>query len=140
MELKKYVQKPEGAALFSAFAAGMLTHLFALTNVLHNYDDIVIQPNDYGWGLPLGRWLLNILGGRAISWFGNYDLPLVNGLMLIVMVAVAATFFVAVFQLSTKGAVCVGIVFAVAPAVTSTMFFRFLGAYYGLAILPVKAF
>lgn len=128
-------KKAEWMALKSTFIVGVITHLFALTNVLHNYDSVGLQPYGYGTGLESGRWLLSLLAWRAIDWFGQYNLMMFNGLLMILLLAVAAAFFVSVYQLSEKSALCVGAIFATAPAVTSTMFFRYTAPFYGLAIL-----
>ena len=130
-----YFKKAELMALKSTVIAGVITHLFALTNVLHNYDSVGLQPYGYGTGIESGRWMLNLVAWRVIDWFGQYNLPMVNGLLMILLLAVAAAFFVSVYQLSEKSAFCIGVIFATAPAVTSTMFFSYTAPFYGLAIL-----
>ena len=134
VKIGNYFRKAEMMAIKSTLIAGVITHLFALTNVLHNYDSVGLQPYGYGTGLESGRWLLNLIAWRAIDWFGDYNLPLVNGLLMLVLLAVSAALFVSVYDLNDKSAVCVGVIFATAPAVTSTMFFSYTAALYGLAI------
>ena len=130
-----YFKKAEMVALKSTFVIGVITHLFALTNVLHNYDSVGLQPYGYGTGLESGRWLLSLLAWRAIDWFGQYNLPMINGLLMIFLLSVAAALFVSVYGLREKSAFCVGVIFATAPAVTSTMFFGYTAPFYGLGIL-----
>lgn len=122
-------------ALKSTLIVGIITHLFALTNVLHNYDSVGLQPYGYGTGIESGRWFLNLVAWRAIDWFGQYNVMMFNGLLMILLLAVSAALFVSVYRLSEKSAICIGVVFATAPAVTSTMFFRYTAPFYGLAIL-----
>ena len=122
-------------ALKCTLLVGVITHLFALTNVLHNYDSVGLQPYGYGTGLESGRWLLSLLAWRAIAWFGQYNVMMFNGLLMILCLAISAALFVSVFRLKEKSALCIGAIFATAPAVTSTMFFRYTAPFYGLAIL-----
>jgi len=134
VKIKTLFGKAEMMAFKSTLIAGVITHLFALTNVLHNYDSIGLQPYGYGTGIESGRWLLNLVAWRAIDWFGQYNIPLVNGLLLILLLAAAAAVFVSVYGLNEKSAVCIGVIFATAPAVTSTMFFSYTASLYGLAL------
>ena len=134
VKLRNLFGKAEWLALKSAFIAGVVTHLFALTNVLHNYDSVGLQPYGYGTGIESGRWLLNLIAWRAIDWFGQYNLPMINGLLMIFLLSVAAALFVSVYGLREKSAFCVGVIFATAPAITSTMFFSYTAALYGLAL------
>jgi len=135
VKIKTLFGKAELMALKSTLIAGVITHLFALTNVLHNYDSIGLQPYGYGTGIESGRWMLSLLAWRAVDWFGQYNLPLINGLLMIGLLAAAAAVFVSVYGLNEKSAACIGIIFATAPAVTSTMFFSYTAPFYGLAIL-----
>ena len=135
VKIKTLFGKAEMMALKSTLIAGVITHLFALTNVLHNYDSVGLQPYGYGTGIESGRWLLNIVAWRAVDWFGQYNLPLINGLLMILLLALAAAVFVSVYGLRKKSALCIGVIFATAPAVTSTMFFGYTAPFYGLAIL-----
>ena len=107
-----YFKKAEMVALKSTFVIGVITHLFALTNVLHNYDSVGLQPYGYGTGLESGRWLLSLLAWRAIDWFGQYNLPMINGLLMVLLLSVAAALFVSVYGLREKSAFCVGVITA----------------------------
>ena len=135
VKLGDYFKKAEWMAFKSTFLVGIITHLFALTNVLHNYDSIGLQPYGYGTGIESGRWFLNLVAWRAIDWFGQYHLMMFNGLMLIALLAASAALFVSVYRLNEKSALCIGAIFATAPAITSTMCFRYTAAIYGLGIL-----
>ena len=135
VKIGELVKKPEKIAFQSTLLIGFITHLFALTNVLHNYDSIGLQPYGYGTGMESGRWLINLIAWKAIAWFGDYNVPMINGLLMIFLLAVSAALFVSVYGLNEKGAFCVGTIFATAPAITSTMFFSYTAALYGLGIL-----
>ena len=61
-DTKQYFQKPWNCAFASAMIVGFVTHLYALTNNLQNYDNIAQQPTGYGVGITSGRWLLSVMG------------------------------------------------------------------------------
>lgn len=129
-------KSPEATAVVAALVCGFVTHLFGLVNVLHNYDDIGIQPFGYGTGITSGRWFLSALGDLLCDLGISYNLPLVNGLLFLMLLAVAAGFTVNIFHIQNKQyAAVIGMLFTVFPAVTSTMFFRYTTVYYGIAIL-----
>lgn len=136
MKIDKKHRTPEWVGISAAFVCGVVTHLFGLVNVLHNYDDIAQQPRGYGAGITSGRWLLSILGDLA-DWFGgNYNLPVVNGLLFLVLIACSAGLMVSAFQIqSTKHAALVGMLFVVFPSAFSTLAFRYTAVYYGIGIL-----
>lgn len=139
MKLKaEQLKTPEGIAVITSFLTGFLAHHFALTNVLHNYDDIGQMPTGYGTGITSGRWLLSLMGDFFQAIGGNYNLPFFNGLLFLAIIAVAAGFFVSVFHIRGRVfSALIGMLFAVFPSVTSTMFFRYTSVYYGIALLLV---
>lgn len=136
MNLIKTCKTPERTASIAALISGVTVHLFGLVNVLHNYDDITQQPGGYGTGITSGRWLLSLLGDCFDAIGGNYNLPLVNGVLFLGLIAIAAGFLISVFQIQSRGfAVLIGALFAVFPSAFSTLVFRYTSAYYGIAIL-----
>jgi len=123
-------------AVIAAMICGTITHLFALVNVLHNYDDIAQQPYGYGTGITSGRWFLTILGDFCQKWGGNYNLHFVNGMLFILLIAISAGFLVSALQIRGKvTSALIGMLFVVFPTATSTLHFRYTAVYYGLAIL-----
>ena len=128
-------QKPSHWAAAAAFWGGMPVHLFGLVNILHNYDDIAQQPRGYGTGVTSGRWLLSILGDFCDAIGGNYNLPVLNGLLFLLLIAISAGFLVSAFHIrSWRAAALMGILFAVFPSAFSTLVFRYTSGYYGLSI------
>ena len=99
---KHGLQTPFGIAVAAAMGVGTVTHLFGLVNILHNYDDIAQQPRGYGTGISSGRWLLSQLGDCAHWLGGNYNLPLVNGLLFLLLIAISAGFLVASFDIQNR--------------------------------------
>ena len=146
MDIKKlwknpWKQTPEFYAVVSALAYGFLVHLFALTNVLHNHDNIASQPGGYGLGVDMGRWFLEILG-RFFDKAGlNYNLPSVNGYVYIALLAVAAALLVSVLKIRSKiSAALIGALFVAFPTVTATMIYRYTTIFYGIsAVMAVLA-
>ena len=138
---KGWKNTPEFAAAVSALVYGMLVHLFALTNLLHNHDNIASQPGGYGMGVELGRWFLEILG-RFFDKAGlNYNLPSVNGLLYIALLAVAAAVLVSVLKIRSRvSAALIGGLFVAFPTVTATMIYRYTTIFYGIsAVMAVMA-
>lgn len=129
-------KSPEGIAIVTAVLGGIVVHLFGLVNILHNYDDIAVQPNGYGTGITSGRWFLTLFGNFVKDNLGGYNLSWINGVLFILLLAVASGFFVSAFEIkNVKSAMLIGLAFVCFPAVTSTLFFSYTAPYYGLAIL-----
>ena len=129
-------KRPEWAAWAAAMCCGVITHGFGLVTILHNNDDIGQQPFGYGTGITSGRWLLQILGDFVQDNGFGYNLPLVNGLLFLFLIAVTAAVAVSALQIQKRGsAALMGMLFAVFPAVTGTMFFRYTVVYYGVSLL-----
>lgn len=138
---KDWKNSPEFCAAASALVYGMLVHLFALTNLLHNHDNIASQPGGFGLGVDMGRWFLEILG-RFFDKAGlNYNLPSVNGMIYIALLAVAAALLVSVLKIRSKvSAVLIGGLFVAFPTVTATMIYRYTTIFYGIsAVMAVMA-
>lgn len=130
------LKNPAFLAFVTALCAGVLVHLFALTNPLHNYDDLAVQPLGFGTGISSGRWLLEILGTKSIQLGIGYNLPTLNGLVFLFYLSLAAGFLVSALKLrSPVFSVMIGILVVVFPSTASTMYFRYTAPYYGLGIL-----
>lgn len=129
-------KKPWQWAVCVSFFFAVSAHLFALTNPLHNYDDIVAQPLGYGTGVYSGRWFLQTLGDAALKADLCYNVTALNGLMLLLLLAIAVGFLVSALNLRCRSLACVmGALFLVFPTSASIMMFRFTAPYYGLSLL-----
>ena len=136
LKIADRLPKPVKLAAISAFICGLVTHLYAIVNNLHCADDIAQQPRGYGTGITSGRWFLSLLGDFMESIGGNYNLPLVNGILFILVLAFAAGFLVHTLDIQKKAsALWLGMLFVVFPTVTVTMLFRYTTVYNGLAVL-----
>lgn len=110
--------------------------VFALTNVLHNHDNIAVYLSGYGTGLTSGRWFLTLLGDCIGKIWGNYNIPFFNGLLSIFLLSLSACFIVDLFEIKSKVlSGMVGALFLCYPTVTSTMLYRFTIGYYAFAVL-----
>lgn len=127
-------------AFVAAVVVGFFIHLFGLLNIIHNYDDIFVNPVGFGSTIQSGRWGLALLGGVFHLLFGSYNIPLLYGVIFLVFVGLAAAQLIEMFQIqSQKIAVVIGILFVVFPAATATLFFKFTAHYYGIAIFLAVA-
>lgn len=137
----RWKQTPEFTAVVSALVYGMLVHLFALTNILNNHDNIASQPGGYGMGVDMGRWFLEVLG-RLFDKVGlNYNLPSINGVIYIALLAAAAALLVSALKIRSKiSAALIGALFVAFPTVTVTMIYRYTAMFYGIsAVMAVLA-
>ena len=137
MNLEKIKKTPEAAAALWAVVVGIIAHLFALTNPLHNYDNILQNPQGVGAGVTSGRWFLDFLGTVNTDVLDlNYNLPLTKGLAFIVLIALTSAILVNILKIrSNVSASLLGCLMVTFPAVCSTMAFRYTADYYGIALL-----
>ena len=137
MEFKKMSRlSSTKLAAISAFVCGICVHLYALVNNLYNYDDIAQQPKGYGTGITSGRWFLTLLGDFFDFWGGNYNLPLINGVLFLILLSISVALLVEVLEIHKKSStVLIGALFTVFPTATATLFFRYTAVYYGVGIL-----
>lgn len=134
--MKEKWKTPPMTAGLAALLCGTGVHLFGLVNILHNYDDIAQLPAGYGAGVTSGRWLLSLLGDLMDKLGGNYNLPLVNGVLFLAMIGLAAGLLADIFGIRNRvHAALLGVVMAVFPSAFSTLLFRYTAAYYGLGIV-----
>ncbi len=127
----EWLSSAHALAFISCFTAGVLTHLYALTNKIPNWDDIT-DVNWFGMGTELGRWLLPHVWRMSTS----YSAPAVHGLQAIALVAAAAAVCIAALGVRDRAAgVLTGVSFAVFPALVSGMTYMFTVHCYALAIL-----
>lgn len=133
---KKFLSEPPWIAMISTAISGLAIHLFCLINIIHNHDNITLLPTGYGSGAVSGRWLLHILGYFDIKIMGCYNLPWLNGIIAILLLAPSAYLLIDVFQVRRRSFVIpLSIGFAAFPSVVSCLLFRFTVAYYFFAVL-----
>lgn len=140
MKIQSISEKPWAVGAVSALAFGVITHLFGLVNILHNYDDIAQQPGGYGTGITSGRFVLTIVGDIVSYLGGNYNLPFVNGILFLMLIAASVGLLIATLNIKSRVfAVVIGMLFAAFPTATSTLLFRYTSVYYGFGVLLAVA-
>lgn len=96
-DMKKRLSQEEKLAFLSTFIIGFFCHLFIFTNSMYNNDDIRNLYVDQD-RTDLGRWLLPYTAG--ISSF--FSLPVVNGILSLLFLALTSAVLVRIFQLKNK--------------------------------------
>lgn len=136
MPQKKIWKTPAGSAALAALISGVIVHLFGLVNTLHNYDDVFSAPFGYGSGIESGRFMLTFLGELAGFFRSNYSLPVVNGLLWIVLMALSVYLVISTLRIQSRThASLIGVLFAAFPTAASTLIHRFTAVYYGVGLL-----
>lgn len=117
------------------FFTGVWAYGFVITNVLHNYDSIVMTPGGYGTGIASGRWFLTVLGKFIGKYWGNYTLPLFNGMIAVLFITISACIIVAVLDIHSRVFSCIiGMLFISFPTLASSMLFMYTVHYYAFAV------
>ena len=116
---------------------GLLCHGIMLFNKYLTYDDanyFALVGSTY----KSGRWMLGILEDLTHVLFGSYpySIPVVNGFLTIIFIAIAACLIVNLFCINNKLLICAESMLLVStPVVTSMMGYMFTAPYYGLGLL-----
>ena len=114
---------------------GMAAHIYVITNSVQNYDSVTWFPKGVGAGIKSGRWMLNIFKSLE-SIGGCYNLPVFNGLLTLLVLAISACIIVNIFRIKDMlHCVLLGGILICFPSVTSTMVFMYTAPYYAIAIL-----
>ncbi len=135
---KKYkdIDNRYKVAFLATVICGLCAHLYQFTNKFFNFDELFHTPEGTGEGLALGRWGLFYLGRLVKHFFGNYSLPLVNGIVSLILIAFAACAVVKAFEI--RSGIIAGIIgglFAVFPSVICNFFFMYTSPYYSAALM-----
>lgn len=133
--MKEKWKTPAGTATAAALICGFVTHMYALVNTMHNYDDIAVQPNGVGGAMRLGRWLLEGLGAlwRYLGW--NFNLTWLNGVLFLLLLAASAGVLCLALQIRNRYlAALMGMLFVVFPTAVSSLVFRYTSIPYGIGI------
>lgn len=115
--------------LLSALCAGLITHLYKITNHIPNWDGLVFR-YDAQWMIGLGRWFLAVV--CSLSSF--YDLPFLNGLIAILFHGFGAVCICKILNIQKKTtAFLIGALTATFPVVTSVMMYSYVADGYSIA-------
>ena len=134
-KLKEHAKEPEGLAVWVTLLFGFIVHLFSITNIIHNYDDVAVAIQGYGTGLTSGRWALSLMGDFFLKHFGLWNVSYLNSLAFLLLIALSASYVVRIFRINNKmAAILTGMILVCFPTATSTLFFKYTVAFYGVAI------
>ncbi|MFI3200389.1 MAG: glucosyltransferase domain-containing protein [Eubacteriales bacterium] len=115
---------------------GLTTYLYLFTNNLNNYDNMEVTPEGVGTGLTSGRWFLMVVAKFIeVIWGGTYNVPLFNGLVTIVVLAVSSCVLIRVLEIGNPY-LCslIGVITVVYPTIAASMLFSYTVGYYAFAI------
>lgn len=133
---KKKLSKSEKTAFLWSLLIGLMTHFYVFTNKLYNYDELYSTPGSFGVGKENNRWFLELLGHFMSKIFGgSYSLPLFNGGLALILLAVSSVLIVRMFEVKSR--ILAGVIggFLVSfPAVTCMFFFMYTSVFYSISI------
>lgn len=135
--LRKYNKIPKiyRYTFWCTFFVGMLTHLYILTNKLPTFDDMLCL-NSFGGSFGLGRWFLGVLGLLKYKILGNYSMPMLNGTLAILLVALFACLINKILENDNiLVAMLMGIILVVFPTIAGNLSFMFTGYYYSFSMV-----
>jgi len=124
------ISKEFKIAFLSACFAGIIVHLYVFSNLLLNWDSCGRSYSAES-GLLSGRWAF-----RFVSSFSTfYQLPVVNGLISIIMIALTAGITVSLLRLSHPASVVFVAAFLVSyPTVSNAFAYMFAADLYFVAL------
>lgn len=121
---KNKISLQQKITFISTLIIGCIAHLFAVTNVLHNYDDIRCTPGGAGAGVTSGRWMIGLINGVWNKYWGVYNLTFFNGIVVLVLISVSACIVVRIFEVrKIVNCILIGGVLITFPSITSMLFF-----------------
>ncbi len=121
-----HISRQQMVAFVSSLIAGLLAHLYQMTNMLLNCDTVMAyyrMGDPYSFDTLLGnigndRWLLP-LSEMTISWFNT---PVVAGSVILLLCALFSLILVDLFDIKTTvGAITCGAIVSSYPTITSYM-------------------
>lgn len=123
------------AVLLGALLGGLLAHIYQFTNKLFNYDELHATPLAIGEGFGYGRWMQEFIY-RIIRYFwGNYSLPVINGVISLLFFSLGACIIVYVLDINNEAYACVvGGLCTTFPVVTCSFFYMYMSYYFALAM------
>lgn len=132
---REKITRPVRVAFFSSFIVGLLTYLFAMTNLLFLTGDALNNVYFDGNLIWLGRWSSQWLSSLST----NYTMPYVNGMIMLMSIAGLSALLVAVFEIkSSLLALMSAGVLTCFPTVSKTLgFLHNADAYLLAALLAV---
>ncbi len=135
------ITSPMIISFFSALICGILAHGFALFNKFSWHDDLFFMFSP-GSTVTSGRWALHLLSWLEDLFFmdGHFSMPLYNGIIAILCVALSASLVVDLLKIrSGLLSGCLGCIMVAFPAITGIFAYNFTIHYYMFALLLMVA-
>lgn len=130
-KIKKNILPQWKVCFVSAIIAGLIAHLYKITNWLPNWDSLVFRYDPQNM-ISIGRWFLPI----ACAPSSFYDLPFFVGILAIIFHGLGAVCIAKIFDVQKNiTAVLIGALVATFPTVTSVMMYNYVADGYAIAFL-----
>ena len=130
-KIKKNIPFSWKACFISALIAGLIAHLYKITNWLPNWDSLVFRYDPQNM-IALGRWFLPVVCAPG----SFYDLPWLAGLSALLLHALGAVCICHMFRVrKTVTAVLIGALVITFPTVTSVLMYNYVADGYAFAFL-----
>ena len=130
-KIKKNILPQWKVCFVSAIVAGLIAHLYKITNWLPNWDSLVFRYDPQNM-ISIGRWFLPI----ACAPSSFYDLPFFAGILAIIFHGLGAVCIAKIFDVQKNiTAVLIGALVATFPTVTSVMMYNYVADGYAIAFL-----
>lgn len=136
----KNAPKEYKISVLMTFVWGLLTHGFAMTNALMYHDGLLVER--VGATYVSGRWFLGLLGEKGLigKLFGTYNMPFLQGMLLLVLLACANILILDVLEIrSCVSCALLSGVLVVFPTIISLFGYVYTMDYYGIAVLLAVA-
>lgn len=129
------IRFPESGEFWLAFKSGctvgIIVHFYMLSNLLINHDGIVCFVTE-NWFLESGRWAISFFSKLS----GQYELPVVIGLLSILALALTAAVTVRFLQMTNRACIVLTAALIVSfPAVSCTFAYLFTADVYFFSLL-----
>ena len=130
-KIKNNIPTQWNVCFFSALIAGLVAHLYKLTNWLPNWDSLVFRYDGQNM-VKIGRWFLPVVCTPS----SFYDLPWLVGLLALLIHALGAVCICKMFcvQKNTTAAL-IGAAVITFPTVSSVLMYNYVADGYAFAFL-----
>lgn len=134
-KLKNRYNKQQVWAIVSVLLIGLVAHGYIIFNRI-SYHDNTACLFSLGATYELGRWGLGIIYDLQIFTTRTFSVPVFNGMLSMLLIALSASKVVKIFDIKSKiSAVIIGAIMIVYPVVPSIFSFMFTSWPYFLGLL-----
>ncbi|SCZ81178.1 glucosyltransferase domain-containing protein [Pseudobutyrivibrio xylanivorans] len=134
-KLRSRFNQQQAYAFIAALTAGLVAHGYVIFNRISYHDNTACLFN-LGGTYESGRWMLGFIYDIQMMTTKLFAVPVFNGILSILFIAIAAMFIVELFDVESRFlAAAIGVFMVVYPVVTSIFSFMFTSWEYQLALL-----